>query len=68
MTLQEFDDCKRGVEDAILIALSFLQDRTGMKVLSVTFDLDKDTPSGEFRFGGFLQEDESTDQPEPENQ
>ena len=68
MTLQEFDDCKRAVEHAILIALLFLEERTGMKVLGVTFDLDDDAFLCEFRFGGFLQEDESTDQPEPENQ
>ena len=68
MTLQEFDDCKRAVEDAILVALLFLEERTGMKVLGVTFDLHDDAPSCEFRFGGFLQEDESTDEPESEDQ
>jgi hypothetical protein len=68
MTLQEFDDCKRAVEHAILIALLFLEERTGMKVLGVTFDLDDDAFLCEFRFGGFLQEDESTDEPESEGQ
>ena len=68
MTLQEFDDCKRAVEEAILVALWFLEDQTGMKVLGVTFDLHDDAPSCEFRFGGFLQEDESTDEPESEGQ
>ena len=68
MTLEEFDDCKRAVEHAILIALLFLEERTGMKVLGVTFDLHDDAPSCEFRFGGSLEKDEGANEPESKGQ
>ena len=68
MTLQEFDDCKRAVEDAILVALLFLEERTGMKVLGATFGLDEDAPWCEFRFGGSLEKDEGANEPESKGQ
>ena len=67
ITLQEFDNCKKAVEEAILVALLFLEERTGMQVLGMNIELGEDAWC-EFRFGGFIAKDESTDEPEPEDQ
>lgn len=67
ITLQEFDAYKKAVEEATLMSLLFLEERTGVQVLGMNIELGEDVLC-EFRFGGFLQEDESTDEPEPEDQ
>ena len=68
MTLQEFEDCKTAVKEAVLIALLFLEERTGMQVLGLNVEL-ADDALFEFRFGElFNKNNDSPSEPEPEAQ